>query len=77
MSRLHRNRPPRTKPVAAGSQGVGWLLAAKVFNLEYQFAPWVFPAAIVGAALAVTLAGWLAASRLLRVPPMEALRAGG
>ena len=62
---------------AAGSQGVGWLLAAKVFNLEYQFAPWIFPAAIVGAALAVTLAGWLAASRLLRVPPMEALRAGG
>ncbi|GBG01472.1 inner membrane transport permease [Azospira sp. I13] len=62
---------------AAGSQGVGWLLAAKVFNLEYQFAPWIFPVAIVGAALAVTLAGWLAASRLLRVPPMEALRAGG
>lgn len=61
----------------AGSQGVGWLLAAKVFNLEYQFAPWVFPAAIVGAALAVTLAGGLAASRLLRVPPMEALWAGG
>lgn len=62
---------------AIGSQAIGWVLATKVFTLDYQFALWVFPAAIIGAALLVTGAGWLAASRLLSVPPLEALRAGG
>ncbi len=61
---------------AIASQAVGWLLAWKVFNLDYQFAFWVLPTAILGAAAGVTLAGWLAASRLLSAPPMEALRAG-
>ncbi|HJW04490.1 MAG TPA: FtsX-like permease family protein, partial [Azospira sp.] len=62
---------------AVGSQAIGWVLATKVFTLDYQFAFWVFPAAIIGAALLVTGAGWLAVSRLLSAPPLEALRAGG
>jgi putative ABC transport system permease protein len=61
---------------ALGASGLGQLLARNVFHLEVAAHYWRLPAALLGGALLVSAAGWLAASRLLRTPPMEALRAG-
>ena len=55
---------------------VGQVLASRVFNLDLAPAWWLPPAAMLGGALAIMLAGWLAAARLMRVAPLEALRSG-
>jgi putative ABC transport system permease protein len=61
---------------ALGAIGVGQLLARNAFLFEVAINYWLLPAAMLGGALLVCTAGWLAAVRLLRTPPMEALRAG-
>ncbi|QID17745.1 FtsX-like permease family protein [Nitrogeniibacter mangrovi] len=57
-----------------GASLVGWLLASKVFEMDYvpALAP-VLVGALVGGA-GVVLAGWLGARRLLRQPPLALLR---
>ena len=62
---------------ALGAQGVGWLLAERVLHFELRIDPALVPLAALGGALLVCAAGWLAARRLLRTPPLEALRVGG
>ena len=60
-----------------GAIAVGQLLAEMVFKFEVAIdISLPFAAMICGAGL-VTGAGWFAASRLMNVPPFEALRSGG
>lgn len=62
---------------ALGALGVGQLLAREAFHFEVAVNFWLPFAAMLGGAALVTAAGWLAATRLLRSAPLEALRAGG
>ncbi len=55
---------------------VGQVLASKAFNLEITPAYWLLPAATVAGAVIVMAAGRFAAMRLMRHPPLEALRSG-
>jgi len=60
---------------AAGATAVGYLLATKVFDLQYSPDPWVWLIGIVGGAGLVGTAGILAARSVVSQPPMRALRA--
>jgi putative ABC transport system permease protein len=59
---------------AAGATGVGWLLARRVFDLEYSPDPWIWVIGVLGGALLVGVAGLLAARSVVSHPPMQALR---
>ena len=60
-----------------GAIGVGQVLAHHAFQFEVAIDFWLLPAAMFSGAALVTAAGWFAAARLMDVPPLEALRAGG
>lgn len=60
-----------------GAIAIGQLLAQKAFQFGVAIAYWLPLAAIAGGAMLVMAVGWLAASRLIAVPPLETLRAGG
>lgn len=62
---------------ALGAIGVAQLLAYKAFQFEVAIDFWLPLAAMLGGAALVTAAGWFAAVRLMAVPPLESLRAGG
>ena len=62
---------------ALGAIAVGQVLANRVFNFEVEINYWLPPLAVLAGAVLVTGAGWFAAVRLMRAPPLEALRAGG
>ncbi|HXW10576.1 MAG TPA: FtsX-like permease family protein [Steroidobacteraceae bacterium] len=59
---------------AAGATGVGWLLARRVFDLDYSPDPWIWLIGVLGGALLVGIAGLLAARSVVSHPPMQALR---
>ena len=61
---------------ALGAIGVGQVLARQAFQFEVAINYWLPPLALLGGALLVSTAGWLAAARLLRTSPLEALRTG-
>lgn len=60
---------------AAGATGVGYLLATRVFDLQFAPNPWVWLVGVGGGALLVGVAGILAARSVVSHPPMQALRA--
>jgi putative ABC transport system permease protein len=62
---------------AGGATAVGWLLARRVFDLQYSPDPWVWLVGVLGGASLVGIAGLLAARSVVSHPPMQALRAGG
>ena len=60
---------------AAGATAVGYLLATRVFDLQYSPDPWVWLIGVAGGAVLVGSAGILAARSVVSHPPMQALRA--
>ena len=61
---------------AAGASAVGYVLAARVFELPYHLNPWVWLAGTLGGALGVGLAGTMGTRSVLRQPPLLTLRGG-
>jgi putative ABC transport system permease protein len=54
---------------------VGYVLATRVFDLQFAPNPWVWLVGVGGGALLVGVAGILAARSVVSHPPMQALRA--
>jgi putative ABC transport system permease protein len=61
---------------AAGASAVGYVLAARVFELPYHPDPWVWLAGTLGGALGVGLAGMIGTRSVLAQPPLQTLRGG-
>lgn len=61
---------------AAGASVAGWLLARFVLEVEYAFDPLVWVIGLVGGAVLVAVAGWVATRSVVRQPPVVTLRAG-
>jgi putative ABC transport system permease protein len=59
---------------AAGASTVGYVLAARVFDLPFHPDPWVWLAGALGGALGVGLAGIMGTRSVLDQPPQETLR---
>jgi putative ABC transport system permease protein len=53
---------------------VGYVLAARVFELPYHLNPWIWLAGILGGALGVGLAGTMGTRSVLAQPPFKTLR---
>ncbi|MGQ0383571.1 MAG: ABC transporter permease [Gammaproteobacteria bacterium] len=61
---------------AVGATLVGWLLATRVFELEYAIDPWVWAVGLVTGAAIVGGAGTFAARKVVNHPPISTLREG-
>ena len=59
---------------AVGATAVGWLLASRLFSLEYTFDPWVWVAGLVAGTVLVGASGTLATRRVVDTPPIVTLR---
>ncbi|EDN68841.1 Protein of unknown function DUF214 [Beggiatoa sp. PS] len=59
---------------ALAASGLGYVLAAHVFDLPYQFNYWLWIIGVFGGALGIGLAGVLGTRSLLQRPPLETLR---
>jgi len=59
---------------ASGATLLGWVLAFRVLDIPYHTGIAIWLAGIVGGALVVTLAGWVATRQVVRVPPQVILR---
>jgi putative ABC transport system permease protein len=62
---------------SAGAAVTGWVLAERVFELDYGFAPWLWISGVGGSVLGIGLAGLAAAWPLVLRPPLESLRRAG
>jgi putative ABC transport system permease protein len=60
---------------AAGAALLGWVLARFVLEIPYQVNPAVWLIGVLGGITVVTLAGWLATRRIIKLPPLRILRA--
>lgn len=61
---------------ALGALGLGTVVSRQVFQLELDYSLWLPLAATAGGALFAVAIGWLGFRRLLRTPPLLALRNG-
>jgi putative ABC transport system permease protein len=59
---------------AVGASGVGWILARRMFSLEYSFDPWVWALGLVCGTVLVGVSGTLATRRVVNTPPVVTLR---
>jgi putative ABC transport system permease protein len=59
---------------AFGATGVGWVLARRLFSLQYTFDPWVWVAGLACGTVLVGLSGTLATRRVVNTPPIHTLR---
>jgi putative ABC transport system permease protein len=61
---------------AAGASAVGYVLAARIFELPYHLNLWVWLAGTLGGALGVGLAGTMGTRSVLKQPPLLTLSGG-
>lgn len=61
---------------AIGATAAGYLLATRVFDLDYTFDPKVWGIGLVAGALLVGVSGTLATRSVINHPPIETLRRG-
>jgi putative ABC transport system permease protein len=59
---------------AGGAAGIGYVLAAKVFQLPYQVSPWLWVAGPMAGLACVGLNAWAGIRAALKRPPIAALR---
>jgi len=59
---------------AFGATGVGWILARRLFSLQYTLDPWVWVVGLVCGTVLVGLSGTLATRRVVNTPPIVTLR---
>jgi putative ABC transport system permease protein len=59
---------------AVGASGVGWILARRMFSLDYSFDPWVWVLGLVCGTVLVGVSGTLATRRVVNTPPVVTLR---
>jgi putative ABC transport system permease protein len=59
---------------AFGATGVGWVLARRLFSLQYTLDPWVWVMGLVCGTLLVGVSGTLATRRVVDTPPIHTLR---
>jgi putative ABC transport system permease protein len=60
---------------AAGAALLGWVLARFVLEIPYHADAALWLIGILGGIAVVTLAGWLATRRIIKLPPLRILRA--
>ncbi|PKO92436.1 MAG: ABC transporter permease [Betaproteobacteria bacterium HGW-Betaproteobacteria-10] len=61
---------------ATGAALLGQVIAHQIFQLDLTFQPLLPVLATIGGAVLAVLTGWFAVGRLLKTPPLLALRAG-
>jgi putative ABC transport system permease protein len=59
---------------ALGASAVGWILASRMFSLEYSVDPWVWVFGLVCGTVLVGVSGTLATRRVVNTPPVVTLR---
>jgi putative ABC transport system permease protein len=59
---------------AFGATGLGWVLARRLFSLEYTLDPWVWVVGLVCGTVLVGVSGTLATRRVVDTPPIHTLR---
>src|SRR6202051_3374681 len=55
---------------AFGATGVGWILAHRLFSLQYSLDPWVWVLGLVCGTILVGVSGTLATRRVVNTPPI-------
>ena len=59
---------------AFGASVVGWIVARRLFSLEFTFDPWVWAVGLVFGTVLVGVSGTLATRRVVNTPPIVTLR---
>jgi len=59
---------------ALGAQGIGYVLASRVFEFHIDFNPWLVPAGVVAGIACAGIGGWLGLRRVLARPALQSLR---
>jgi putative ABC transport system permease protein len=59
---------------AIGAQGIGYVLASRVFEFHIDFNPWLVPTGIVAGIACAGIGGWLSLRRVLARPALQSLR---
>src|ERR1700692_4814388 len=59
---------------AFGATGIGWVLARRLFSLQYSLDPWVWVVGLICGTVLVGLSGTLATRRVVNTPPIHTLR---
>ena len=59
---------------AIGASGIGWIVARRLFSLEFAFDPWVWVAGLIFGTVLVGVSGTLATRRVVNTPPIVTLR---
>jgi putative ABC transport system permease protein len=59
---------------AFGATGVGWVLAKRLFSLQFEIDPWVWVLGLLCGTVLVGLSGTLATRRVVNTPPIMTLR---